>query len=87
LVKTNPEDDDGESALAAQGCVVTIRRILDSVSKNQDLLAKLEEIIIPMLMFTLTPDGLDSIEDSLDCIALLLYHGRSVSQRMWKLFP
>jgi hypothetical protein len=34
LVMTNPEDDDGESALAAQGCVVTVRRILDSISKN-----------------------------------------------------
>jgi hypothetical protein len=42
-----------------------------------------------MLMFTLTPDGLDSIEDSLDCIAMILYHGPQgkVSQRMWKLFP
>lgn len=34
LVMTSAEDDDGESALAAQGCVVTVRRILDSISKN-----------------------------------------------------
>jgi hypothetical protein len=44
---------------------------------------------MPMLMYSLTPDGLDSIEDSLDCIALILYHGPSggVSPSMWKLFP
>ena len=42
-----------------------------------------------MLMYTLTPDGLDSIEDSIDCIAMILYHGPNnrVSQRMWKLYP
>lgn len=44
---------------------------------------------MPMLMYSLTPDGLDSIEDALDCISMILYHGPTgrVSQRMWKLFP
>lgn len=89
LVQTNPEDDDGEAALAAQGCVVTIRRIIDSVSKNNELIQKIEEIAIPLLMYSLTPDGLDSIEDALDCITMILYHGPDgrVNPRMWKLFP
>jgi len=43
-------------------------------------------------MHGLTPDGLDTIEDGLDCIALLIYHScengsGQVSQEMWKLFP
>ena len=84
---TNPDDDDGESALAAQGCVVTIRRIIDSVSKNAELIKKIEEISLPMFMFGLTPDGMDSIEDALDCITMILYHGNHVSERMWKVYP
>jgi hypothetical protein len=42
-----------------------------------------------MLLHSLTPDGLDSIEDGLDCIAMILYHGsqRGVSANMWKMFP
>jgi hypothetical protein len=40
-----------------------------------------------MLMYSLTPDGLDAIEDSLDCIAMILYHGKEVSHAMWKIFP
>lgn len=28
-------------------------------------------------MHGITPDGMDSIEDVLDCIALLIYHGES----------
>ncbi len=42
-----------------------------------------------MMMYALTPDGLDSIEDSLDCIAMFLYHSTAgnVSPKMWKIFP
>jgi hypothetical protein len=71
----NAEEDDGESALAAVGCVTAVRRILDSIQKNTELLMKVEEVVFPLLMHSLTPDGLDSIEDGLDCIALILYHG------------
>ena len=74
LIAVNVEDDDGESALAAVGCVTAIRRILDSVSANSNLLQKLEEIIFPILMHSLTLDGLDAIEDGLDCIALFVYY-------------
>lgn len=69
------DEDDGESALAAVGCVTAIRRILDSIQNNKELLDKIEEYVYPMLLHSLTPDGLDSIEDGLDCIALILYHG------------
>ena len=40
-------------------------------------------------MHGITPDGMDSIEDVLDCIALVVYHSEPgrISQRMWKLYP
>jgi hypothetical protein len=89
LIEVDVETDDGESALAAVGCITAIRRILDSVSENKQLLAQLEDIIYPILMHGLTPDGMDAIEDSLDCIALLIYYGPqgSIGPNMWKLFP
>ncbi|CDW76775.1 UNKNOWN [Stylonychia lemnae] len=89
LSQVNADDDDGESALAAVGCVTAVRRILDSIQNNKELILKVEEFVYPMLLHTLTPDGLDSIEDGLDCIALILYHGsvNGVSKNMWKIFP
>lgn len=41
-----------------------------------------------MLLHSLTPDGLDAIEDGLDCIAMVLYHGSEgrISPKMWKIF-
>ena len=69
------EDDDGESALAAVGCIQAIRRVVESAQKDPAMLNQLQNIIYPILMHSLTPEGLDAIEDGLDCIALLLYHG------------
>lgn len=38
-------------------------------------------------MHGLTPDGIDAIEDGVDCVAMILYYGNSVSPAMWRLFP
>jgi len=48
---------------------------------------QLQSVIYPILMHGLTPDGLDAIEDCLDCIALILYYGNQVTPEMWKLYP
>jgi len=37
-------------------------------------LSKLEQTIFPIILFSITPDGLDSIEDGLDCATILLYY-------------
>ena len=38
LISSSYDDDDGESVLAAVGCVTAIRRILDSVHNNGPLM-------------------------------------------------
>jgi hypothetical protein len=83
-------DDWGESILAACGAVTSIRRILDACQDDVALLRQIENIIYPVLLHSLTPDGLDAIEEGIDCITLLLYHGYKsppLSNDMWKLYP
>lgn len=91
LIQVDMDDDDGESALAAVGVVTAIRRVLDACSKDREILLKLQDIVYPILMHALTPDGIDAIEDGFDCIALLAYYigdgGQRLSPAMWKLFP
>ncbi len=87
MIQVDVEEDDGESALAAVGCVSSIRRLLDSVSKEPNMLHQLQSVIYPLLMHGLTPDGLDAIEDVLDCIAIIIYYGNVVNADMWRLFP
>lgn len=91
--------DDGESILAAVASFTSMRRILDSVSEDMAVLHTVENIIFPCLLHSLTADGLDSIEEGIDCITLILYHGykrpekgaqaapTGIADQMWTLYP
>jgi len=90
LIGQDIGEDDGESILAAIASITSIRRIIDAIQGDVPLLTQVEHIVHPCLLHTLTADGLDSIEEGIDCITLLLYHGyknRPVSPEMWKLYP
>jgi len=94
------DEDDGESILAAVASFTSMRRILDAVQTDLTVLRTVESIIYPCLLHSLTADGLDSIEEGIDCITLILYHGykrpegaqvagpqTGISEAMWKLYP
>jgi hypothetical protein len=51
---------------------------------------KVEEQIYPVLLHSLTVDGLDAIEEGINCIIALLYYAYKttpLSPLMWKLYP
>ena len=52
-----------------------MRRILDAVQDNVKLMKQLEEIIYPCIVHSLTEDGLDSIEEGMDCLITFIHHG------------
>ena len=89
LATQSGEDESGESVMAAVGCVQAITRIISSIKNNVDLLLRCEDIIYPMMLYSLTPDGMDSIEESIECIMHLAYYTPKgqLSDNMWKLFP
>ena len=94
LVKQDEENDEeeGESIMAALQTLSSIRQVINSIAKKPDLLRQVEQIIYPVLLHSVTIDGLDSIEEGLDCIALLLFNGyksnhMGISPELWKLFP
>jgi hypothetical protein len=69
------EDDDGESIMAALASLSSIRRVLHSIQSNEQLLSEIEPVIFPVLLHSVSIDGLDSIEEGLDCITMLIYYG------------
>ena len=90
LIKQDNDDDDGESILAAVASFTSMRRIIDAIQTDVPLLAQIEHIMYPCLLHSLTADGLDSIEEGVDCISMFLYYGykdKPLSAEMWKLFP
>ena len=51
---------------------------------------QVENIIYPVLLHSLTVDGLDAIEEGIDCITIIAYYAYKqtpISHNMWKLFP
>lgn len=83
------DDDFGEASLAAIGTVASIRRILVVLSDDAKAIRQAEDIIYPVLLHTMTADGLDSVEEGVDCIGLVVQHGyrqQSISEQMWKLY-
>jgi hypothetical protein len=90
LIKNDADDDDGESILAAVASFTSIRRVLDAIQEDLNLLSQVEAIIYPCLLHSLTADGLDSIEEGIDCITMIVHYGyktRSISPTIWKLYP
>lgn len=76
LIKQDQEaDDDGETILTAVASFTSIRRIIDAIQSDMELLKKVEKIVYPVLLHSLTADGLDSIEEGIDCISMLIHYG------------
>ena len=54
-------------------------------------MSQLLSIIYPILMHSLTPDGLDVLEDGLDCLLTYIHHACTresrVPDELWKLLP
>ena len=68
-----------------------MRRIIEAINKDKDGLRAILPIIYPILMHSLTPDGLDAIEEGLDCINIFIYYACDRTTRipaeLWKLLP
>lgn len=77
--------------MAAAGCVTAIRRILEACNKDKQQLGAILPIVYPILLHSLTPDGLDCIDEGIDCVNIFLYYACSTETRvpaeLWKLVP
>lgn len=91
LILIDVKEDGGESANAAVECVTALSRIIRSCKNNAEVLAKLEQIIYPVLENCLSDQGLECMEEGVDCISLLVYYqgglNGHVSKPLWKLLP
>ena len=55
------------------------------------MIKSLLPLLMPVMMHTLTPDGMDSIEEGLEIINIYLYHGfkqgETLPAEIWRLLP
>jgi hypothetical protein len=57
--------------------IQAISKIIMSVCKDSKLIAKLENIMMPMIHTSLEPMGVEITDECIECAIVLMFHGES----------
>ncbi|EGN93981.1 hypothetical protein SERLA73DRAFT_115471 [Serpula lacrymans var. lacrymans S7.3] len=77
--------DDGK-IYGAMGVAKTIGTIVASVESSSEILSQIQEIIIPIIRFTLEHKILDLFDNMYDLVDSLTFKLHSISPNMWPVF-
>ena len=86
--QSSEERDEDGTPFVAMSSISAIGRVIHSIQKDQAMLRQVEPIVLPLLKHTLTPCGVDGIDEGLSIMNCILSPGTdTVSAQMWELFP
>jgi importin-7 len=77
---------DEDRVLAAAGVIKTLDGLVVSLEGEQ-VVAQLEGVLVPLVVFVIDNTIMDLYEEVLELISTLVYCGRSVSETLWGIFP
>ena len=84
----NTEDEEiDELSDGAIACLSTTKNIFECTTSCPDLLIKLEKQWIKMLISTTTPYTIGGIDYTLDCLTIVQFYSKSVSEEMISIIP
>ncbi|CAL1712201.1 unnamed protein product [Somion occarium] len=75
-----------DKTFAAMGVSKTISTIISSVESSPEILAQVQEIVIPIIVLTLENKLIDLYDNMYDLVDALTYKSRSISPSMWPVF-
>lgn len=78
------EDDD--KTYAAMGVAKTIGTVVSSVDSSPEILAQVQENIVPIIVFTLEKKMLDLFDNVYDLVDVLTFKLHSIAPSMWPVF-
>ncbi|RPD62608.1 ARM repeat-containing protein [Lentinus tigrinus ALCF2SS1-7] len=78
--------DNEDKIFAAMGVAKTIATVVNAVDSSPEILAQVQEIIIPIVKMTLEAKLLDLFDNMYDLVDSLTYKLRSISPNMWPIF-
>ncbi|KAF9257153.1 ARM repeat-containing protein [Marasmius fiardii PR-910] len=79
-------EGDDDKTYAAMGVAKTIWTIVSTVENAPEILKEIQEIIIPIVVFTLENRLLDLFDNMYDLIDSLTFKLRTISPNMWPVF-
>ncbi|KXN84333.1 hypothetical protein AN958_12748 [Leucoagaricus sp. SymC.cos] len=77
---------DDDKTFAAMGIAKTISTVVASVESSPEILAQVQEVIIPIITFTLEHKLLELLDNMYDLVDSLTYKSRAISPSMWPVF-
>ncbi|KAI0040287.1 ARM repeat-containing protein [Auriscalpium vulgare] len=79
-------DGEDDKSFAAMGVAKTIGTIIDSVDSSPEILAQVQEVVIPIIAFTLEHKILDLFDNAYALVDSLTFKTRAISPNMWPVF-
>ncbi|KIM40975.1 hypothetical protein M413DRAFT_445750 [Hebeloma cylindrosporum] len=79
-------DVDDDKTFTAMGVAKTISTIISSIDSSPEILSQIQEIVIPIIVFTLENRLLDLFDNMYELVDSLTYKLRSISAQMWPVF-
>ncbi|KAI0754790.1 ARM repeat-containing protein [Daedaleopsis nitida] len=79
-------DVNEDKTFAAMGVAKTIVTVVNAVDSSPEILAQIQEIIIPIVVLTLEAKLLDLFDNMYDLVDALTFKLRSISPNMWPVF-
>ncbi|KAF7314790.1 Importin N-terminal domain-containing protein [Mycena kentingensis (nom. inval.)] len=80
----NSMDDD--KTYAAMGVAKTIGTVVSAVDSSPEILAQVQEVIIPVVVFTLEHKVLDLFDNMYELVDSLTFKLRAISPNLWPVF-
>ncbi|KAK7048757.1 importin N-terminal domain-containing protein [Favolaschia claudopus] len=77
---------DDDKTYAAMGIAKTIGTIITAIDSSPEILAQVQEVIIPIITFTLKNKILDLFDSMYDLVDSLTFKLRSISPNLWPVF-
>ncbi|CAK5283934.1 unnamed protein product [Mycena citricolor] len=77
---------DDDKTYAAMGISKTIGTVVSSVDSSAEILAQVQEVIIPIIVYTLENKILDLFDNMYDLVDSLTFKLRSISPNLWQVF-
>ncbi|KAJ7490549.1 armadillo-type protein [Mycena latifolia] len=77
---------DDDKTYAAMGVAKTIGTIISSIDSAPEILAQVQEVIIPVITFTFKHKVLDLFDNMYDLVDSLTFKLRAISPNLWPVF-
>ena len=80
--------DQGEEDkyFAALGCLSTMYQIVTTAESRPEILAELENVVLPVVAYTLESESIDLYDDCFQLTDVLTYYQKRISPGMWNIF-